>query len=77
MKIEITVTSTLTDLDGVPVRVWNGVTEGGQEVLVFVQRLAVHKDQDQMAFERELEETMPPESIRRSLQQVFDLRHIL
>ena len=77
MKLEMTATSTLTEIDGVPVRVWKGITARGEEVLVFVHRIAVHKDQDPTAFEQELEETMPPQSITRPLQQVFDLRHIL
>lgn len=60
MKIAITSTEQLTEVDGVPVRVWDGVTEGGVPVKVFVHRLAVHKDEDCAAFERELREFPPP-----------------
>ena len=42
MKIEITATEHLTDIDGVPVRLWDGVTENGIKCRVFVHRLAVH-----------------------------------
>lgn len=60
MKITMTSTETLTDIDGVPVRLWEGVTEGGVACKVFVHRLAVHKDDDASAFERELQEKLPP-----------------
>jgi hypothetical protein len=61
MTLTITSTDEITELDGVPVRLWNGVTEGGIPVLVFVHRLAVHESQDQAAFERELMACPPPE----------------
>lgn len=69
MKITIESTDSITHLDGVPVRVWNGITEQGVPCKVFVHRLAVHQDEDLAAFERELQEQLPPG-------RVIDLRHV-
>jgi hypothetical protein len=60
MKIMIESTDQLTQMDGVPVRVWNGTTESGVPCIVFVHRLAVHNDSDSKQFERELQEQLPP-----------------
>ena len=70
MKIQIEVTDQLTDIDGVPVRVWEGVTENRVKCKVFVHRIAVNKAYDLGPFERELAEQMPPG-------RYVDLRHIL
>lgn len=60
MKLMIEATDQLTEIDGVPARVWNGTTEGGVECKVFVHRIAVHESADASQFERELKEQMPP-----------------
>jgi len=60
MRILIESTDQILELNGVPVRVWNGTTESGIECLVFVHRIAIHKDADNEAFERELFEQIPP-----------------
>ena len=60
MKMTIEATDQLTDLDGVPVRVWHGLTEGGAPCIVFVHRIAVHNDVDAEQFDRELRAEMPP-----------------
>ncbi len=60
MRIVIESTDQLTQIDGVPVRVWEGVTEAGTSCFVFIHRLAVHQDQDLGPFERELAEQLPP-----------------
>lgn len=60
MKITIEATDQITSYEGVQVRVWNGTTEGGIPCLVFVHRVAVHKNHDAREFERELHEKMPP-----------------
>jgi len=70
MKITIESTDQLTHLDGVPVRVWEGTTEGGTPCKVFVHRIAVDQDEDQVAFEAELQEQLPPG-------RVVDLRQVL
>ena len=60
MKIVIEATDKLTELDGVPVRLWEGVTDRGVPCKVFVHRIAVHDSEDQTAFRQELQEKLPP-----------------
>jgi hypothetical protein len=60
VKIEIEATDKLTAIDGVPVRLWEGVTADGVKCQVFVHRIAVHDDEDPGEFERELTEQLPP-----------------
>jgi hypothetical protein len=60
MKIEITSTDKTTTMDGVTVRVWEGVAEGGARCVVFVHRIAVHEDEDSTRFESELVAQLPP-----------------
>jgi hypothetical protein len=60
MQIAIEATEMVTKFDGVECRLWKGTTADGVECLVFVHRIAVHKDHDSSAFDRELEEKMPP-----------------
>ena len=60
MKITMTATEKITQLDGVPVRVWEGVTEAGTKCICFVHRIAVHNSEDSGQFERELAEQLPP-----------------
>ena len=70
LQLTIEATEKLTNLDGVPVRIWKGRTPRGIEVLVFVHRIAVHESSDATELERELKAQLPPG-------QVFDLRHVL
>lgn len=72
MKILIESTDKLTTMDGVPVRVWRGVTEGGAPCFVFVHRIGVPADQDQAAFERDLKSMAEPDELR-----AIPLRNIL
>ena len=61
MKITIESTSQLTEIEDVPVRVWEGVTDRGTRCKVFVHRLAVEDEGDAVEeFERELAECLPP-----------------
>lgn len=60
MQIQIESTDQLTSFDGVPVRLWKGVTSDGTECFVFVHRIAVSDLQDNDQFERELIEQLPP-----------------
>lgn len=60
MKITIVSTDQITEIDGVPVRAWLGVTEDGIECDVFVHRVAVRDDRDCGRFEAELKEKLPP-----------------
>ena len=43
MKLTITSTDQITEIDGIQVRHWRGVGDGGQKCDVFVHRIAVHK----------------------------------
>ena len=63
MKILMTATPLITTLDGIPVRVWEGVTERGVSCLVFVHRVALESGADREQFERELCEQTPPGSL--------------
>ncbi len=60
MRITIESTNTTTVLDGTECRIWEGVTEGGAKVRLFITRLQVHVDQDTSEFERDLIEKPPP-----------------
>jgi hypothetical protein len=60
MEIQITSTDQLTTIDGVPVRLWEGVTADGVRCKVFVHRLAVHNNDDVSQFAAELNEQLPP-----------------
>lgn len=70
MKLTITATEKITDFEGVPVRVWEGVSETGVPCIVFVHRIAVREDHDASQFEAELLRKLPP-GVK------LDLRHIL
>lgn len=72
VKITMESTNQLTQIDGVTVRLWHGVTDKGTKCEVFVRVIAVHKLESQAEFERELREQMPPANDR-----VISLRHIL
>lgn len=60
MKIQMHSTEKIVELNGVPARVWEGVTESGITVHCFVTRVAVGKDEDTSQFEKELEQHSPP-----------------
>ena len=44
----------------VPVRIWEGKTEAGVEVVAFIAHVAVHKDADASEFNESLQESKPP-----------------
>lgn len=56
MTISMKPTATFTWIDGCPVRVWEGKTEGGTKVWVFVRMVAVPEDQDTGPMDAELVE---------------------
>lgn len=60
MQITITSTPNLTTIDGVPVRLWEGVTERGVKCKVFVHRVAVHESEDSRQFDEELKAMAAP-----------------
>lgn len=58
--MQITATEHLTEIEGVPVRLWNGVTEAGTPCLVFVHRVP----------EAELQRQLPP-GVQIGLRQIL------
>lgn len=62
MRITIDSTPEVTRLDGVPCRVWKGVTAAGTECVVFVHRVCAAEDSefDQLASEGDLQVMPPP-----------------
>lgn len=60
MKIQMHSTTKIVHLNGVPARIWEGVTEGGVECHVYVTRVAVAKESDTSEFEKELQEHSAP-----------------
>ena len=60
MRIQLESTDKIVTLNGVPARIWEGVTESGIEIHAFITRVAVHKDADASEFEAELQEHAPP-----------------
>lgn len=70
MKLTIESTDVVTTMDGIPVRLWHGVTADGIPCKVFVHRIAVALEQDARAFEQDLEEHLPPG-------RFVSLRHVL
>jgi hypothetical protein len=60
MKIAIENTSKIVSFNGIDCRVWEGDTEGGVPVIVFIPRIAVRNDLDTSQFEAELRETRAP-----------------
>lgn len=54
MKLTLTSTTKIVQLNGVPARVWEGTSEAGVPVMAFITRLAVERDEDTSQFEAEL-----------------------
>lgn len=49
MKIFAEQTEIIVELDGVPCRVWNGVTEGDDQIYLFVHRVMSRSDMEELA----------------------------
>jgi len=64
MKLQIERRENLVLIDGVPCRVWDGVTEGGAKCLVMVHRIAAPEGQDDSEFRDGLQEQSPPANVR-------------
>ena len=64
MKIEIESTSKIVELENngavIPARIWEGKTESGIPVHVFITRIAADKLFDLSEFERELQKHKAP-----------------
>jgi hypothetical protein len=50
MRLTIYSTDLLQTINGVECRMWEGWTDGGTACVVFVHRIAVHKDDDDREF---------------------------
>lgn len=60
MKVQLHSTEKIVTINGIPARVWEGVTEGGVNCHAFITRIAVHENDDASEFEKELQEHLPP-----------------
>jgi hypothetical protein len=60
MKVQLHSTEKIVQINGVPARVWEGITEAGIQCHAYITRIAVHKDDDATEFEKELQEHSPP-----------------
>lgn len=67
MNVQLHSTEKIIEINGVPARVWEGVTEGGVKCHAFITRIAVHKDDDATEFERELQEHAAPSAELQSI----------
>jgi hypothetical protein len=60
MQVTLTNTTQIVTLNGVPARIWEGTTSTGIRVHAFITGIAVHNDDNQEQFERELLHVTPP-----------------
>lgn len=61
MKITIESTTKITDLNGVPARIWEGKTDSGIKVHCFITRVAVDHDEKNIdQFQKELRQQKAP-----------------
>jgi hypothetical protein len=74
VKITIESTDVITTIDGVPVRLWCGITEQGTRCDVFVVRIGAVVGAASEVLARELRKM--PEPIELKLSEIRDLRSI-
>jgi hypothetical protein len=78
MRVTLESTDKIVDLvtasGTVRARIWEGVTAEGIACHAFITRIAVSKDDDAAAFERDLHETRPVSS---AIAGVYDARLVL
>lgn len=64
MKLQIESTTQILEIDGVPVRIWRGITPGGQPCDVLVHRIGAPDGSPAMVeLERELAEVATPKTL--------------
>lgn len=63
MKASIESTDVITTVDGLPVRVWKGMTANGVPFIAFVARCDVEKQEDDREFQ-ELVRRAPPRELQ-------------
>jgi hypothetical protein len=54
MRMQVEPTAEIVVVDGIPCRLWAGVTKDGCQAILFVHRIAVPEGQDTSEFDREL-----------------------
>jgi hypothetical protein len=59
VKITVQPSPTITELDGVPVRMWTGETDAGVPIILAVHRVIVD-ERDEQQFARQLTTYPPP-----------------
>jgi hypothetical protein len=67
-------TTRIVEVNGVPARVWEGVTPDMQHVVALIAQIAVHKDADQAAFQASLQEAQGP---TKAAVEIYPLRMLI
>jgi len=60
MEVQLTSTTKIVEVNGVPARVWEGMSASGIKCHAYITRIAVEDSQDTSEFETELQEHVPP-----------------
>jgi hypothetical protein len=60
MKLTLESTTKVVRMNGVPVRIWIGATEGGTQVHAYITRVAAEEDSDTAELEADLHAEAPP-----------------
>ncbi len=61
MHIQIYSTDKIVHLNGIPARIWEGITDSGIKVHAYITRIAINKDEsDKHQFEEELQKHEAP-----------------
>jgi hypothetical protein len=60
MRITLESTTKVVEVNGVPARIWEGATETGIPIHAYITRVAVEEEQNQEAFERQLQAHRAP-----------------
>jgi hypothetical protein len=74
VRLVIESTDRVVDVGGVECRLWTGTAADGTPCSVFVHRVAVHEDDEQGAFARELRDMPAPPAVPVAL--VLHLIHV-
>ena len=70
MQVQLTSTSKIVYLNGVPARIWEGVTDSGIKCHAYITRIAIDKNESSGAvaqFETELQEQRAPSAAVQSI----------
>ena len=67
MKITLENTTRIVTVNGVPARIWEGMTASGVRVHAFITRIAVASTDDTTQFEAELQESRAPSPEARAI----------